>query len=220
MYSHHGFLPYANLYTNPPYLVYPYTQIPLYSYRAYPYASDRQQVVRGQATWTNGGPVTKCGIPWSTNEYLTVAVGENTPYKCGQIIRVKNLSIPGEREVIVTVVDRVAGYPPNRINLHRRAFEALGANPNIGVLNVEITPQPQLEQEKWGNDLLEVTLAAYPGYRVVDYRSIEKTQISPEQTKETYEFTLQSPRERIKVRGSVIYNPTTDRVISFDIKEV
>lgn len=212
---------YENRYMNNPHQVYPYFHMPLYNdQQTYSYAADRQQAIRGQATWTNGGPVTKCGIPWSTNEYMTVAVGENTPYECGEMIKVKNLSVAGEREVIVTVVDRVAGYPFNRINLHRRAFEALGANPSIGIVNVEITPHPQLEQEKWGKYLLEVTQVAYPSYQVTDYQSIEKTQDSPTETKEVYEFTLQSPQEQIKVRGTVVYNPKTDRIISFDIMEV
>lgn len=38
----------------------------------YPYNQYRQQPIRGQATWTDGGQVTKCGIPWSDNEYMTV----------------------------------------------------------------------------------------------------------------------------------------------------
>lgn len=212
---------YANPYMNSPCQVYPYPHMSPYHYDTSTYShADRQQVIKGQATWTTGGPVTKCGIPWSTNEYMTAAVGENTPYECGESIKVRNISVPGEREVIVTVVDRVAGYPPNRINLHRNAFVALGANPDIGVLNVEITPHPQLEEEKWGKYLLEVTQSAYPSYDAVDYQLIEKKQISPTQTRETYEFTLQSPRERIKVRGRVVYNPVTDRVISFDITEV
>src|SRR5690625_2643735 len=126
MYSYDKFLPYGNQYMNNPYQLQPHFHMPLYNdQQTYSYVTDRQQAIRGQATWTNGGPVTKCGIPWSTNEYMTVAVGENTPYECGEMLKVENLSIAGEREVIVTVVDRVAGYPANRINLHRRAFEAL-----------------------------------------------------------------------------------------------
>src|SRR5690625_168050 len=221
MYNRYPFSPYTNQYMNTYRQMYPFVHMPHYrDNQSYTYTSDRQQAIRGQATWTNGGPITECGIPWSTNEYMTVAVGEHTPFKCGETIKVKNLSVTGEREVIVTVVDQVAGYPSNRINLHRRAFEALGSNPSIGVINVEITPHPQLELEKWGKYLLEVTQVAYPNYQVTDYQMIEKTEVSPTQTKEIFEFTLQSSEEQIKVRGTVIYNPKTDRVISFDIKEV
>ena len=194
---------------------YPFGQ-PNYLYTN-PYPS-RQQPVRGQATWTEGGQVTQCGIPWSDNQYMTVAVGENTPYQCGQTLKVKNLA--NQREVVVEVVDQVIGYPPNRINLHRRAFEALGASPGIGVLNVEITPSPELEEEQWGKYLLGVVQTAYPNYNVTDYQSAGKTSISANQVKETYNYVLQSQQEMIKVQGNVIYNPNTDRVVSFDLTEL
>ncbi|UOR12573.1 DUF3889 domain-containing protein [Halobacillus amylolyticus] len=215
MYSNYSYIPYVNQQG-------PYVQHPYYNYsRSYiphPYYPNRQQAVRGQATWTEGGQVTQCGIPWSENQYMTVAIGENTPYQCGQTLKVTNLS--NQREVLVTVVDKVPGYPPNKVNLHRKAFETLRANLGQGVINVEITPSPELEQEKWGKYLLELTQTAYPGYNVTEYNTIGKTQVSPTQTKETYEYILQSPQERIKVQGNVVYNSTTDRVISFDIKEV
>jgi hypothetical protein len=197
---------------------YPYAQDPYHSSRAY--SSERQQPIRGQATWTEGGPVTKCGIPWSHNQFMTAAVGANSPYRCGQTLKIRNLSTPGSREVIVTVVDQVAGYPAKKINLHRRAFEALGAHPSLGVINVEIIPSPELEQERWGKYLLELAQTAYPGYNVIDYQALGKTRLSQTQTRETYQFILQSPRERIRVRGSVIYNPVTNRVVSFDLVEV
>lgn len=187
-------------------------------YPTYPYYADRQQSIQGQATWTEGGEITQCGIPWSQNQYMTAAVGVNTPYQCGQTIKI--LYPPTQRALLVTVVDRVPGYPLNKINLHRKAFETLGANPDMGIINVEITPSPELEQEKWGKYLLEVTQTAYPSYNVTDYSFVGKTEVSPTQTKETYEFILESPQERIKVQGTVIYNPITDRIISFDVKEV
>lgn len=183
-------------------------------------SSQNRQAVRGQATWTEGGQVTKCGIPWSHNQFMTVAVGANSPYKCGQNLKVRNLSLPGSREIIVTVVDEVVGYPSNRINLHRRAFQALGANPALGVINVEIIPSPELEQERWGKYLLEITQSAYPSYNVTEYNRIGKTKINAEQTKETYDFILQSPREKIKIRANVIYNPNTDRIITVDLNEM
>ncbi|MFD2046510.1 DUF3889 domain-containing protein [Ornithinibacillus salinisoli] len=205
---------------------YPYYMVP---YVAYPYRYGlndissiswlRQQPISGRATWTEGGPTTQCGIPWSTNEYMTVAVGENAPYQCGQSMKVRNPSIPG-REVIVTVVDKIAGVNGNRINLHRRAFEALGANPSIGVINVEIIPEPDLEEEKWGKYLIEVVRTAYPNWNVTEYKSVDKSEVSPSQTKETYEFILQSPQGQITLRGNVTYNPETDKVISFDLSEV
>lgn len=193
-----------------------------HAYYGHPYqlGHQRQKPIKGQATWTEGGQVTKCEIPWSHNSFMTAAVGVNTPYKCGQALKIRNLTTPGYREIIVTVVDQVPGYPPNKINLHRKAFEALGANPAMGVIKVEIISSPELEEEKWGKYLLEVTMTAYPGFNVTDYKSLGKTQISSEQTKESFDFSLQSPRERIKVRGTVIYNPITDRIISFNLEEV
>ncbi|WP_102028421.1 DUF3889 domain-containing protein [Salirhabdus sp. Marseille-P4669] len=194
--SHEAYLPYSNHYYH------------------------RQRPVRGQATWTDGGQVTNCGIPWSENQYMTVAVGEQSPFTCGQTIKVRHYTSLGPREVIVTVVDKVRGYPANRLNLHKRAFEALGARPEVGVINIEILSSPELEEEKWGKYLLEVTQVAYPSYNITDYKQVEKKSISANQTQETYEFVLESPDDgQIRVQGNVIYNPNTDRVISFDIKE-
>ncbi|WP_079530032.1 DUF3889 domain-containing protein [Halobacillus hunanensis] len=213
MYSHYFNWPQVNSHGYHPYLAYPF-----HNYRGYVPYYYRQQPVRGQATWTEGGQVTQCGIPWSENHYMTAAVGENSPYQCGQTLKIRNLA--SQREVLVTIVDKVPGYPPNKINLHRQAFQTLGGNLDAGVINIEITPSPELEQEKWGKYLLEVTQTAYPEYNVIEYNSVGKTQLSATQIKETYEYILTSPQERIKVRGNVIYNPDTDRVISFDIKEV
>ncbi|MEC1770491.1 DUF3889 domain-containing protein [Schinkia azotoformans] len=181
---------------------------------------DRQRPIRGQATWTTGGQVTKCGIPWSKNEYMTVAVGENSPYKCGQTLKIRNLTSPGQREIIVTIVDTVAGYPANKVNLHHNAFIALGANPSIGVINVEIIPSPELEKERWGKYLLEIIKTAYPTYNVTDFHFIRKTHVSPSQTKETYEYIVHSGQDNIRIQGNVVYNPNTDRVTSIDFKEI
>jgi len=96
--------------------------------------------VQGLATWTNGGTTTKCGIPWTYNNSMTVAVGENSPYKCGHIIKVKNLSTPEKKEIVVVVVDHVKGYPANKLNLNKKAFEALGSPTSVGMIEIEITP--------------------------------------------------------------------------------
>lgn len=96
--------------------------------------------VQGLATWTDGGSTTKCGIPWSYNNYMTVAVGEGSPYKCGQVLKVKNVSNANPLEILVVVVDQVKGYPPNKLNLHRNAFNALGSSVSVGVIEVIITP--------------------------------------------------------------------------------
>lgn len=223
MWSHYQYNTNYYPYVNGTYSAPDYYQQPYFDYsRSYGPSSalNRQQPIRGQATWTVGGQVTKCGIPWSKNEYLTAAVGENSPYKCGQTLKIRNLTSPGQREIIVTVVDTVAGYPANKINLHRNAFVALGANPNIGVINIEITPSPELEEERWGKYLLEVTQMAYPGYNVTDYKFTGKTQVTPTQTRETYEFILTSQQDNIRIQGNVIYNPITNRVVSLDLKEI
>ncbi|MFD2760795.1 DUF3889 domain-containing protein [Lentibacillus juripiscarius] len=191
-----------------------------YNSTQFPFPYDgylRQQTVSGQATWTEGGQVTKCGIPWSANQYMTAAVGPNSPYQCGQTLKIRNPATG--REILVTIVDETAGYAQNQITLHRRAFETLGANPQQGVLNVEISPIPELEQQKWGKYLLEIIQTAYPSYQVTEYNFTDKKQTSPEQKQETYEYILQSPRERITVQGTAVYNPKNDRIISFDIRE-
>lgn len=92
----------SQLYEGNPYYWYPYS-----SAHSNPYK--RGETIQGQATWTEGGQVTKCGIPWSENEYMTVAVGEDAPYKCGQTIKLTNFSQAVPREVLVTVVDEVQG---------------------------------------------------------------------------------------------------------------
>ncbi|CDQ20975.1 rare lipoprotein A [Halobacillus karajensis] len=177
-----------------------------------------RQPVRGQASWTDGGAITQCGIPWSTNRYMTVAVGRNSPYQCGQTIKVKNLS--NGREILVTVVDQVPTYPENKISLHRRAFETLGANVDVGIINVEIVAAPQLEEEKWGKYLLEIVQSAYPNYQATDYSTISKTPQNNNQMKEIYEFRMQSPQETIRIQGTVVYNPNTDRITSINFQEV
>ncbi|WP_078550049.1 DUF3889 domain-containing protein [Litchfieldia alkalitelluris] len=215
---------YQNYYSqgNPNYNgYYPYYQYSYDSYyRGYPYYETRQQPVRGQATWTEGGQVTQCGIPWSHNEFMTAAVGAETPYQCGQTLRVRNLSSPVPKDILVEVVDKVPDFPANKINLHRKAFLALGANPSVGVINVEITPSPEVKQEEWGRYLLAVAQSAYPGYNVTNYTYVGRKELAPTQIQQTYNFVLKSPQEEIRVQGNVIYNPNTNRVISFDLKEV
>ncbi|MBB6452681.1 rare lipoprotein A [Salirhabdus euzebyi] len=181
----YGFDPYQ-AYANVPYPYY-HTN---YSY----YVENRQQPIRGQATWTEGGQVTQCNIPWSKNEFMTVAVGQNAPYQCGQTLRIKYPAT--QREVVVTIVDKVAGFPSNRVNLHRTAFLALGADAAQGVINVEIYPSPELEEEKWGKYLLEVTQTAYPNYNVTDYDFVTKTNPAPNQVKEEYDFILIQPKKK------------------------
>ncbi|MGM8215480.1 DUF3889 domain-containing protein [Bacillaceae bacterium W0354] len=197
-------------------MYYPYRANPLSFYNMYQYY--RQNVVQGQATWTEGGQVTKCGIPWSDNRYMTVAVSPNSGYQCGQTIKVRNPA--NTREVLVEVVDTVPGFPANQINLHRQAFEALGARPEVGVINIEIIRAPELEEETFGKYLLEITQVAYPGYRVVDYSFRGREQLDPNRIRESYEFVVESPREKLTVLGNVVFNPVTNRVVSFDLEEL
>ncbi|WP_066188269.1 MULTISPECIES: DUF3889 domain-containing protein [Gracilibacillus] len=189
-------------------------QYPYYSSYAY---DMRQQTIAGQATWTTGGTTTKCNIPWSYNQHMTVAVSSLSPYQCGQLIKVTNPQ--NAREVLVTVVDSVPNVPANQLNLHRMAFEALGVNPSVGVIPIQFQPSPDLAEEKWGKYLLEVIQVAYPNARVTDYSLVERSQPENNQVKEVYDFVLQSNQGQLNLRGTVIYNPVTDRVISFDFKE-
>ncbi|ENH97254.1 hypothetical protein J416_06455 [Gracilibacillus halophilus YIM-C55.5] len=178
----------------------------------------RQNYMQGKATWTDGGSVTQCGIPWSYAQYMTVAVSTNSPYQCGQTIKVRNPQT--SREVIVTVVDTVPNSPATTLNLHRRVFQMLGADLSQGIIAIQFQPNPQLEELQWGKYLLEVVQRAYPNYQVTDYNFVNRTQQNQNQTKEIYEYVLQSPQEQIKVRGTVVYNPATNRVVSLDIREV
>ncbi|SFA75039.1 rare lipoprotein A [Lentibacillus halodurans] len=202
---------------NNPYVYHPYDPQQIYEQHVM-YHDSRQQPISGQATWTEGGQLTKCGIPWSDNLYMTAAVGENSPYQCGQTLQII-YPVTG-RSILVEVVDQVSGFPDNRLNLHRRVFETLGANPQQGVIDIQILPVSQMEQQQWGRYLLEITQTAYPGYNVTEYSFAGKTEESASQTRETYEYTLQSTQETITVRASVVYNPNNNRVISFDINKV
>lgn len=178
------------------------------------------QTIRGTATWTNGGPITKCGIPWSTNNYMTVAISPQSPYRCGQKLRIRNLSSQFPREIVVTVVDTVEGFPRNRINLHRRAFEALGAPTSIGLISVEITPiRQQVEYAKWGRLLLNLTKDAFPNYKVIDYQFVGSERISDNQVREVFDFILQSNSEKINVRATVVFNPANDKIHSITFVE-
>ncbi|MFS0864668.1 RlpA-like double-psi beta-barrel domain-containing protein [Fredinandcohnia sp. 179-A 10B2 NHS] len=123
-----------------------YPTYPQQSYNYVPYPTgywyqprDTDSII-GKASWTWGGVPTKCEIGWKYDNNMTVAVAEGSPFKCGQRLKVRNLSFVPSHEVIVTVVDTVKNFPLNKINLHRMAFEALGAQPSVGVLDVEITP--------------------------------------------------------------------------------
>lgn len=100
----------------------------------------KKKPIKGMATWTEGGQTTKCGLPWSTNNYMTAAVAKDSPYKCGQVLLIKNLSNAKPTELLVMVVDEVKGYAHNKINLHKKAFQALGSEPSVGVIDIEITP--------------------------------------------------------------------------------
>jgi hypothetical protein len=113
---------------------------PYFNPMQYWYYSREPETIIGKASWTWGGMTTKCEIGWSFNEHMTAAVGENSPFKCGQKLKVRNITFVPSTEVIVTVVDEVKKYPANKINLHRKAFEALGISPTVGVIDVEITP--------------------------------------------------------------------------------
>ncbi|SFG15391.1 rare lipoprotein A [Halobacillus alkaliphilus] len=219
MHSHYYHGPYGYPYLPAPYHEQFYSRHPYPNY--YPnYQSyyDFRQPVRGQATWTEGGAVTQCGIAWSNNQYMTAAVGSNSPYQCGQAIKVRNVT--NGRVVIVTVVDKVPNYPAIKINLHRKAFEALGANLDMGIINVDIIPSPELEEEKWGKYLLEIIQAAYPNYNVTDYSTVSKNQVNGGRIREVYKFVMESPQETINIQGAVVYNPNTDRINSINFKEV
>ncbi|MFA9558854.1 DUF3889 domain-containing protein [Evansella sp. AB-rgal1] len=226
-----SFLPNVNPYGKPqenPYAYYPNHDYYNPHYIAYPYMGNphimyRQQPTTGQAMWTEGGQVTQCGIPWSQNKYMTAAVGDHSTIQCGEKVTVKNLSLPDQKEITVLIVDRVPNFGANNINLHRKAFEALGANVNEGVISVEIIPTTSMEEHvgTWGNYLTGVVQPAYPGYIITDFQFIESTEVSQNQVKDVYEFNLQSPmtQQKMKLQANITYNPATNKVISLDFKE-
>src|SRR5699024_11255402 len=118
-------------------------------------------------------------------------VGDTAPYKCGETLRIRNLSMPGGCESVVKVVDQVEGYPENKVNLHRRAFEALGAPLDLGVIDVEIVPPNMSDQDRWEDLLLTTAQPMYPNYRVFDYRSIGNQHFFTPDVEDTYEFILE-----------------------------
>lgn len=180
----------------------------------------RQQPVQGQATWTDGGQMTKCMIPWSDQNYMTAAVGTDSPYRCGQILKIRNLSTSHPKEIFVKVVDQVPQAPATVLNLHRQAFLALGSPLSQGIINIEILPTTNQDEAQWRNYVLSVTQAAYPNYAITDYQLVDNYPISTNQTIRTYQFQLKSAHEEILVRGNILYHPQTQRVFSVDMKEM
>jgi hypothetical protein len=104
------------------------------------FLTKKKKPVYGIATWTEGGKTTKCGIPWTYNNGMTVAVGDSSPFKCGQVLLISNKSTSQPKEILVMVVDEVKGYAPNKINLSKAAFEALGSPASVGIIEIDITP--------------------------------------------------------------------------------
>lgn len=183
--------------------------------QAQPYPEVRQGAERGQATWTEGGQYTKCGIPWSHNEFMTVAVGENSPYRCGKIMKVS--SPETGREIYVTVVDEVQGYPANRINLHRRAFEALGVNLDAGVLEVQVAPASSGDPGNMARKLEEVVRLAFPNASIRSYQPIDRRTTEAGNAQERSDFIIEVNGQRKTVRGEIIYHPGTEEMISMNL---
>lgn len=213
-YNTYGYRPLSTMYN--------YGQ-PYSLYRNYPLDSnsmEREKSVKGHATWSEGGKITKCSIPWSHNEFMTTAVGSNSPYKCGEVLLVKNLA--NNKEIKVTVVDEIRGYPSNRISLHRKAFEALGANLDEGIINIEIMPAPVAEAARgdWGNYLLNVARAAFPQYNITGYQTIDQQPLESSQVQHTYDYFLESYEGTNTIRGNVIIDSSNNQVLSIDLKEV
>lgn len=188
-----------------------------YNYQQYP-GEFRQNLVNGQATWTNGGSVTQCNIPWSSNQYMTVAVSSNSPYGCGQKLKVINPTT--SNEITVTIVDTVPNAPATSLNLHRSAFAALGVDPAVGILPIQFQAVEEHDSRDWDDYLLNIIQVAYPNYNVVNYYLEEKTEVNTNQVEAVYHFTLQNSQGQLNVRGTVIYNPSTNRVISFNVEQM
>lgn len=201
-------------YEGNPYYWNPYHADPIPSH---PYTEERQQTMHGQATWTVGGQETKCGIPWSRNNYMTAAVGEASPFTCGQTVNVKNPQ--NNTEISVLIVDEVRGYPAERINLHRRAFEALGADLNVGIIQVEMEPMAVTEEGRFGERLERMIQLAYPNEALSNYDPVDMMRTETGQVRETYDFMLDAEGETRMVRGEVVYYPETDRIVSINLQE-
>jgi len=179
------------------------------------YPEERQKVVRGQATWTEGGQYTKCGIPWSYNGFMTGAVGENSPYRCGEVIQVS--SPETGKAIHVTVVDEVQGYPSNKINLHRRAFEALGANLDVGILDVQIVPGSTGEDGRLEEKLEEVVRFVYPNATIRSYQPIDRKLTEVRDIQEKSDFVLEVNGKKRTVRGEMTYQPESGEVVSIHL---
>lgn len=190
------------------------------SHQAHPYNRFRQPTIRGQATWTEGGQVTKCNIPWSENEYMTAAVGESSPFQCGETIKIRNLQAPFGREIYVKIVDEVEGYPEEKINLHRKAFEALGINPNVGIVQVEMTPISQDEERNWEQYILQIAQSTFPNSTITNLDFVRKSSPNTSQTMSTYLVTLDNMQRLFQVEASVTYETPSNRVMSVQLKRI
>ncbi|MDQ0159353.1 RlpA-like double-psi beta-barrel domain-containing protein [Alkalibacillus salilacus] len=187
----------------------------------YLYAPMRQnydgETISGDTTWTEGGSVTKCNLAWSDMNHMTTAVSADSPYTCGQLLNVK-FEDTG-KEVTVKVVDTVAGYPPNRLNLHRKAFEALGANLDWGIIPIRISVVPTDGNGQLRDVLWNVLGQTYPGATIKNSQWQGEENVSGGYRKESYLFTLGTSEGDITVRGDVVFHPNTKRIRSINLTE-
>ncbi|NIK12085.1 RlpA-like double-psi beta-barrel domain-containing protein [Alkalibacillus almallahensis] len=187
----------------------------------YLYAPMRQnyegESISGDATWTEGGPVTKCNLAWSDMNHMTTAVSTDSPYTCGQLLNVR-FEDTG-KEVTVKVVDTVAGYPQNRLNLHRQVFEALGANLDWGIIPIRIAVVPTDGNGQLRDVLWNVLGQTYPGATIKNSQWQEEENVSGGYLKESYLFTLGTSEGDMTVRGDVVFHPNTKRIRSINLTE-
>lgn len=189
-------------------------------HHTHPYNMFRQPSIKGQATWTEGGQVTKCNIPWSENDYMTAAVGENSPFQCGETIKIRNLQAPFGREIYVKIVDEVEGYPEDKINLHRNAFEALGINPNIGIVQVEMIPISQEEERNWEQYILQIVQTTFPNSTIINYDLVRKNSPNTSQTMSTYLVTLNNMQNAFQIEANITYETPSNRVMSVQLRRI
>ncbi|MET3684327.1 rare lipoprotein A [Alkalibacillus flavidus] len=174
--------------------------------------------VAGDATWTEGGEVTKCNLSWSDMNNMTTAVSPNSPYQCGDLLKVTYLETG--QSITVKVVDSVSGYPKNRLNLHRQAFQALGANLDLGVIPVVISRVSASNGSRYEQMLMNMMQAAFPNARMKQSRQTNKEQMSGGRMKETYEMVLETEVSDVTMQGDVVYHPTSQQVQSIHFKRL
>jgi Protein of unknown function (DUF3889) len=86
--------------------------------------------------------------------------------------------------------------------------------------SVHAQQQQQPDYEKWGKIAVAVVKENYPNSEIIDYKHVERQDISVTQSKHTFTLQVKQRNQTFNVKVIVTYNPRTDRLISVTMEEI